>query len=79
MERDELRLECMKIAASRTTDHGEALSRAESIYEFVTKPATATIEDLVRPTAGNSTSGVGPTAGKDGSHARADGKKRPRE
>lgn len=38
LERDEIRLECIKLAASRSPDHQEALKRAESYYEFVMEP-----------------------------------------
>ncbi len=38
MERDELRLECIKLAASKSPDHSEALARAEQYFEFVKRP-----------------------------------------
>lgn len=35
MERDALRLECLKLAVGKTTDHQEALIRAEEFFAFV--------------------------------------------
>ena len=37
MERDVLRLECLKLATQRTPDHTEGLLRAEEYFKFVTK------------------------------------------
>lgn len=38
MERDAVRLECLKLAVTRTTDQTEILARAEEYYGFVNKP-----------------------------------------
>ena len=37
MERDEIRLECLRLAASKSPDHGEVMSRANAYFEFVTE------------------------------------------
>ena len=37
MEKHLVRLECLKLAVTRTPDHPEGLKRAEEYYDFVTK------------------------------------------
>lgn len=37
LSRDEIRLECLKAAISRSPDHNEALLRAEDFFKFVKK------------------------------------------
>ncbi len=36
MDRDMMRLECLKMAVSKTTDHKDSLLRAEEYFSFVT-------------------------------------------
>lgn len=38
MQRDEVRLECLKLAVLKTVDHKDALLRAEDYFEFVMAP-----------------------------------------
>lgn len=60
MERDELRLECVRVAASTWPgNHDEAMKRARAYFEFITEPEVKS--------AGNAealSSSVGMTAGK---------------
>ncbi len=35
MERDQIRLECIKLAAQRTGDHKDSLKRAAEYFDFV--------------------------------------------
>ncbi len=35
MERDVLRLECLKLAVGKTPNHADAIKRAEEFYAFV--------------------------------------------
>lgn len=60
MERDELRLECLKLAAVRMPDHNEVLLRAEDYFRFVRKTEA---QDDKSPTT--PPKGAGVTAGKD--------------
>jgi len=60
MERDELRLECLKLAAVRMPDHNEVLLRAEDYFRFVKKPE---MQGEKSPTTSTQEAGV--TAGKD--------------
>ena len=50
MERDTIRLECIKLAVGRTTDHQEALKRATGYFEFVIDPGEVvkTREEFVK-------------------------------
>lgn len=61
MEREELRLECLKLAVSRTPDHNEGLLRAEQFFQFVKKDEQASAQKS--PTT--SIPGAGVTVGKD--------------
>ena len=38
MEKDTIRLECIKLAVGKTTNHQEALTRAEDYVNFVIDP-----------------------------------------
>jgi hypothetical protein len=43
MERDEIRLECLRLAVSKTPDHQEGLLRAEAFFDFIVKPPQSNI------------------------------------
>lgn len=58
MEKDVVRLESLKLAVSRTTDHSEALARAKEYEDFINNGAK--IVHNVDPASANM------TAGKDG-------------
>jgi hypothetical protein len=61
MERDELRLECLKLAASRTPDFNEGVQRAERYFEFIMDGTKGTVEkSSITPTQGAEV-----TTGKD--------------
>lgn len=38
MDRDEIRLECIKLSASKTSNHQETMVRAEEYFGFVMTP-----------------------------------------
>lgn len=47
MERDEIRLECIKLAVARTNDHTDCVKRAETYFEFIKKPEEVTEKEFV--------------------------------
>lgn len=53
MNRDEIRLECIRLAVSRTS-HEDAIARAEEYFRFVTKPEEKPSE-VVKKHTGNAT------------------------
>lgn len=61
MQRDELRLECLKLAVNKTPDFNEGVLRAERYFEFVTKGQEAKSEK----SGTTPTQGAPVTAGKD--------------
>jgi hypothetical protein len=60
MEREQLRLECLKLAVSRTTDLQESVARAEIFYGFVIAQPKPVEMSPITPIPG-----AGVTAGKD--------------
>lgn len=38
MEREEIRLECLRVAAIKTADHQVVLATAKDYFDFVTEP-----------------------------------------
>lgn len=63
MERDELRLECIKLAATRTTDQKDALARAEEYFWFVMRPPDDSAKVVPLKPTGNTSQSVGVTVG----------------
>lgn len=59
MERDELRLECLKLAAVRMPNHNEVMARAQEYFEFVKTPDQVGKDSITPP------KGAELTAGKD--------------
>lgn len=54
LSRDEIRLECLRLAVTRSPDHNEALLRAERYFEFVIKPEDPQSKpEIVEKKAGN--------------------------
>ncbi len=63
MERDILRLECLKLAATRTTDQKEILSRAEQFEAFILKDV-APVNGVKHIGNAQASESVGVTVGK---------------
>lgn len=61
MQRDELRLECLKLAVSKTPDFNEGVLRAERYFEFITEGQEAKNEKPETTPA----HGASVTVGKD--------------
>ncbi len=57
MDRDHIRLECLKIAIQRTRDQKELLASAEQMFSFVTDGQK--IIDNAVPTSADVTAGTG--------------------
>lgn len=49
LSREEIRLECLKLAASRTTDHNDAMGRAKSYFEYVTEAEAPSKTEVEKP------------------------------
>ncbi len=57
MERDTIRLECLKLAVSRSVDLQETTARAEEFFKFVTESGKSS--DNASPPSAGMTAGKG--------------------
>lgn len=64
MDREEIRLECLKLAVSQTAALDEVLGRGEKFYEFVTKQADNAQISSASQTAGETA--ADPAEGRTG-------------